>query len=70
MAAWTALTYASQGRLLFPYLAAISTLLALGLDEWFGRARLLRRLELGLSGAYGVFALSVALVRTTAGTLS
>ncbi|RMG88492.1 MAG: hypothetical protein D6712_03515, partial [Chloroflexi bacterium] len=29
---WTAQTYASQGRLLFPFIAAISTLLALGLD--------------------------------------
>ncbi len=29
--AWTAQTYASQGRLLFPYVAAISTLLAVGL---------------------------------------
>lgn len=28
---WTAQTYASQGRLLFPYVAATSTLLALGL---------------------------------------
>ncbi len=29
---WTAQTYASQGRLLFPFIAAISALLALGLD--------------------------------------
>lgn len=29
--AWTAQTYASQGRLLFPYIAATSSLLALGL---------------------------------------
>jgi 4-amino-4-deoxy-L-arabinose transferase-like glycosyltransferase len=29
--AWTAQTYASQGRLLFPYIAAISSLLAIGL---------------------------------------
>ncbi len=58
---WTAQTYASQGRLLFPYVAAISTLLALGLDELFGRIRL-RRLESVLAGAYGVFALIVALV--------
>lgn len=32
--AWTSQTYASQGRLLFPYLAAISPLLALGLCAW------------------------------------
>ncbi len=31
--AWTIQTYASQGRLLFPYLAAISPLLAVGLVE-------------------------------------
>lgn len=29
---WTAITYASQGRLLFPYVAATSPLLALGFD--------------------------------------
>ncbi len=57
---WTAQTYASQGRLLFPYIAAISTLLALGLDELFARLRL-RRLEGALAGAYGAFALIVAL---------
>ncbi len=36
--AWTAQTYASQGRLLFPYVAAISTLLALGLWTLVRRA--------------------------------
>lgn len=30
---WTAQTYASQGRLLFPYVAAISPLLAFGIDQ-------------------------------------
>lgn len=30
---WTSMTYASQGRLLFPYFAAISPLLAVGLVE-------------------------------------
>ena len=35
--AWTSQTYASQGRLLFPYLAAISPLLALGLHQWLPR---------------------------------
>ncbi len=37
--AWTAQTYASQGRLLFPYVAAISPLLAVGLLQltpWVG----------------------------------
>lgn len=34
---WTAQTYASQGRLLFPFIAAISALLATGL-RWFWRA--------------------------------
>ncbi len=38
--AWTAQTYASQGRLLFPYLAAISPLLALGLSALLRRAAL------------------------------
>lgn len=36
--AWTAQTYASQGRLLFPFIAAISPLLAIGFIEvawWF-----------------------------------
>jgi 4-amino-4-deoxy-L-arabinose transferase-like glycosyltransferase len=33
--AWTAQTYASQGRLLFPYMAAICPLLALGLVRLF-----------------------------------
>jgi len=63
---WTAQTYASQGRLLFPYIAAISTLLALGLDELFGRIRL-RRVESVLAGAYGAFALIVALVSIAPG---
>jgi 4-amino-4-deoxy-L-arabinose transferase-like glycosyltransferase len=31
---WTALTYASQGRLLFPYVAVLHTLLAIGLWHW------------------------------------
>ncbi|MFO7320555.1 MAG: hypothetical protein DIU68_002400 [Chloroflexota bacterium] len=36
---WTAQTYASQGRLLFPYVAATSPLLALGLDTLLRRLR-------------------------------
>ncbi|MDX1994465.1 MAG: glycosyltransferase family 39 protein [bacterium] len=35
--AWTAQTYASQGRLLFPYLAALCPLFALGLAALFRR---------------------------------
>jgi hypothetical protein len=31
---WTAQTYASQGRLLFPFVAAISPLMAVGLAQW------------------------------------
>jgi hypothetical protein len=31
---WTAQTYASQGRLLFPFVAATSTLLAVGISGW------------------------------------
>ena len=37
--AWTAQTYASQGRLLFPFIAAISPLLATGLLHWMRRQR-------------------------------
>ncbi|GAB1422369.1 hypothetical protein MASR2M15_25990 [Anaerolineales bacterium] len=35
--AWTAITYASQGRLLFPFVGAISPLLALGFVELMNR---------------------------------
>jgi hypothetical protein len=45
---WTAQTYASQGRLLFPFVAASSTLLALGVTE------LLRLARLGWSGRWGL----------------
>lgn len=31
---WTSMTYASQGRLMFPTIAALSTLMALGLLNW------------------------------------
>ncbi len=36
--AWTAQTYASQGRLLFPFVGALSPLLASGLLYWWRRA--------------------------------
>ncbi len=48
--AWTAQTYASQGRLLFPYMAAISPLLALGLAE----ARLPARLSVLIAGVWAL----------------
>lgn len=55
---WTAQTYASQGRLLFPYMAAISPLLALGLAtllEYLGQVWS-RRIVYALVVALGVFA--------------
>lgn len=59
---WTAQTYASQGRLLFPFIAATSSLLALGL--W--QVPLLRfRADVLASGSMlllGAFALAVPLV--------
>lgn len=71
--AWTAQTFASQGRLLFPYLAASSPLLALGLVEvgrslagLAGRMRVqlapasgARRLPGALSAGFALFALVV-----------
>jgi len=64
--AWTAQTYASQGRLLFPYLAAISSLLALGLAAIAqGLAalrlppRLVNRLGTGLVIGLGLIALLI-----------
>lgn len=50
--AWTAQTYASQGRLLFPFIAAISPLMAIGLNA----VRLPARLVIP---ALAAFALSV-----------
>ncbi len=52
--AWTAQTFASQGRLLFPYLAASSPLLALGLVE-AGRslAELAGQMRVQLASASG-----------------
>ncbi len=71
--AWTAQTFASQGRLLFPYMAASSPLLALGLIEAvralsglvsriIGRPAAcasLRRLPGMMAGALAMFALVV-----------
>jgi hypothetical protein len=51
--AWTTQTYASQGRLLFPYLVAISTLMAIGLST------LLRRLAFVVPVGLAVVALLV-----------
>lgn len=57
--AWTAQTYASQGRLLFPFVAATSTLLALGLWQFsFIRFRAALPARIGLTGL-GLFALLV-----------
>ncbi len=62
--AWTSQTYASQGRLLFPYLAAISPLLAVGLVELL--MLLGQRAVAALSSAFviaaAVFALIVPMV--------
>jgi 4-amino-4-deoxy-L-arabinose transferase-like glycosyltransferase len=46
---WTAQTYASQGRLLFPFIAAISTLTALGLSFWLRTKRVKSLLPLALA---------------------
>lgn len=55
---WTALTYASQGRLLFPYVAATSPLLALGFDALLRPlGRWAARLPLVGVAALAVFAL-------------
>ena len=48
--AWTAQTYASQGRLLFPYMAAISPLLAVGLAE----ARFPARVTVPVAGLWAL----------------
>lgn len=59
--AWTAQTYASQGRLLFPYVAAICPLLALGLAELTIWARIRRAAFLSVAATIilVVFALVV-----------
>ena len=52
---WTAQTYASQGRLLFPFMAAISPLLATGLLHWLERDK--ARYAAGFVAVLGVMAL-------------
>ena len=62
---WTAQTYASQGRLLFPYMAAISPLLALGLFALFDSIHRIKNkpsLYIVPVAALGVFALTVPFV--------
>ncbi len=62
IASWTAQTYASQGRLLFPFVAAISPLLALGwlaLIDWLPPQRLRTALPVMLVVGLAVFALVV-----------
>ena len=58
--AWTIQTYASQGRLLFPYLAAISPLLAVGLVELL--TLLGQRAVVALSRAFVIAAAVFALI--------
>ncbi len=55
--AWTAQTYASQGRLLFPYVAATSPLLASGLLALWKRPKW--ELTTAALAIYGTFALMV-----------
>ncbi|MEO8610621.1 MAG: phospholipid carrier-dependent glycosyltransferase [Chloroflexota bacterium] len=65
---WTAQTYASQGRLLFPYIAAISTLLALGLFALFDSIRRIKNkpwLYFAPVGALGLFAFIVPFASIT-----
>jgi 4-amino-4-deoxy-L-arabinose transferase-like glycosyltransferase len=60
--AWTAQTYASQGRLLFPFLAAISPLLAIGLSQvWHSLIHIPRaaRLQIVSVFAFALFALAI-----------
>ncbi|MBI5670386.1 MAG: hypothetical protein HZC41_20525 [Chloroflexi bacterium] len=58
---WTAQTYASQGRLLFPYVAAISPLLAVGLLQitWSVGARHAVPLQMIFVTLFALFALIV-----------
>ncbi|MEL6269214.1 MAG: glycosyltransferase family 39 protein, partial [Chloroflexota bacterium] len=57
---WTAQTYASQGRLLFPFVAASGLLLASGLMYWWRGKKW--HFAAALVGAYAVFALVVPFV--------
>ena len=65
--AWTAQTFASQGRLLFPYMAASSPLLALGLTE---AMRVLSGLVSRISGRPAAYASLRRLPGAMAGTLA
>jgi 4-amino-4-deoxy-L-arabinose transferase-like glycosyltransferase len=57
---WTAQTYASQGRLLFPFVAATSTLLALGLVDFIRLAtRRVTQVTVVSIGALGLFAFAI-----------
>lgn len=57
---WTAQTYASQGRLLFPFIAGISGLFAMGL-QYFVRKRKWA-LTLGMAGSLGALAVVMPFV--------
>ncbi|MEM6529033.1 MAG: glycosyltransferase family 39 protein, partial [Chloroflexota bacterium] len=56
--AWTAQTYASQGRLLFPFVAATSPLLASGLMYWWRGKKW--HFATATVGVYAVFAMVVS----------
>lgn len=58
---WTSQTYASQGRLLFPYLAATSPLLAIGLVQCLTQ-HWMRIVVMGGVGMLALFALAVPLI--------
>jgi hypothetical protein len=53
---WTSMTLASQGRLLFPTIAALTTLLALGLHTVIARLRMSRFAHVALAGASAALA--------------
>ncbi|MEO0561627.1 MAG: hypothetical protein AAF125_05920, partial [Chloroflexota bacterium] len=55
---WTAQTYASQGRLLFPFILAASALTASGLQYYVGH-RLRWPLSIGVAVVMGVIALAI-----------
>ncbi|NDJ60812.1 MAG: hypothetical protein GYB67_06785 [Chloroflexi bacterium] len=52
--AWTAQTYASQGRLLFPFVAATSPLLALGVLQLSPARQMVARVGVGSLGAFSL----------------
>jgi hypothetical protein len=61
---WTAQTYASQGRLLFPFIVGISALLASGL-QYFVRQQRKWLLSFGVSGGLGMIALVIPFISIT-----